>query len=71
MSYENISRQNFYNALLAGVSRCWLTEQFCNFIYDKNQVAVIGCGSVPGRYFPHCLNRHMELVSTCDIIYEQ
>lgn len=36
------------------------------------RVGVIGCGSVSGQYLPHLAKcRHVELVSTCDIIPER
>ncbi|MPZ16353.1 MAG: gfo/Idh/MocA family oxidoreductase [Luteitalea sp.] len=36
------------------------------------RVGVIGCGSVSSQYLPHLSKSpHVELVSTCDIIYER
>jgi predicted dehydrogenase len=36
------------------------------------RVGVIGCGSVSGQYLPHLSKSpHVELVSTCDIVYER
>lgn len=38
----------------------------------KIKVALIGCGSVSGMYLPHLSKSpHVELVSTCDIIYDR
>ncbi len=38
----------------------------------KIRVAVIGCGSVSNRYLPHLSESpYVELVSTCDIIYDR
>jgi predicted dehydrogenase len=43
----------------------WATQQ----ADKKIRVAVIGCGSVSGMYFPHLSKSpYVELVSTCDII---
>ncbi len=37
-----------------------------------DRVGVIGCGSVSGQYLPHLSKSpHVELVSTCDIVYER
>jgi predicted dehydrogenase len=39
---------------------------------NRVRVAVIGCGSVSGRYLPHLAKcSHVDLVSTCDIIPER
>ncbi len=38
----------------------------------KIKIGLIGCGSVSGVYLPHLSKSpHVELVSTCDIIYER
>jgi hypothetical protein len=39
---------------------------------DRVRVGIIGCGSVSNAYLPHLSKcPHVELVSTCDIIFER
>jgi predicted dehydrogenase len=75
MPYENISRQEFLQrTALAGASLLLSSlNSFAISSYDKKiRVAVIGCGSVSGRYLPHLSSSpYVEVVSTCDIIYER
>lgn len=71
----SISRKHFLQqTALAGASLLLssikgfaiLTQQ------QKIRVAVIGCGSVSTQYLPHLSKAsHVELVSTCDIIYDR
>ncbi|HEX5024393.1 MAG TPA: Gfo/Idh/MocA family oxidoreductase [Agriterribacter sp.] len=71
----NIPRRDFlqYTAI-AGVSLLMSAlEGFAFARPDKKiKVAVTGCGSVSGVYFPHLAKSpFVELVSTCDIVYER
>ncbi len=72
---KNISRQGFLQrTALAGVGLLLSSlESFALGTADKKiKVAVIGCGSVSNRYLPHLAQSpFVELVSTCDIIYER
>src|SRR5258706_8924035 len=75
MPYENISRHEFLQrTALAGASLLLSSlNSFAISSYDKKiRVAVIGCGSVSNRYLPHLSESpYVEIVSTCDIIYER
>ncbi len=72
---NNIPRRSFlqYTAV-TGVS--FLMSSLEGFAFarpdKKIKVAVIGCGSVSGVYFPHLAKSpFVELVSTCDIVYDR
>ena len=69
---NNITRQQFLQTTaMAGVGLLLSSlESFAmEFPQKKIRVAVIGCGSVSGRYLPHLSESpFVELVSTCDII---
>jgi predicted dehydrogenase len=74
---KNISRKEFltsttilgagaFLAPMVGKSAVLFSPQ------QKIKVAVIGCGSVSNQYLPHLsASPHVQLVSTCDIIYER
>src|SRR5580765_7675816 len=72
---NNITRQQFLQrTAMAGVGLLLSSlESFAmEFPQKKIRIAVIGCGSVSGRYLPHLSESpYVELVSTCDIIYER
>src|SRR6476660_7740458 len=72
---NNITRQEFLQrTAMAGVGLLLSSlEGFAmEFPQKKIRVAVIGCGSVSGRYLPHLSESpYVELVSTCDIIPER
>ena len=69
-----ISRQEFLQrTAMAGVGL--LLSSLIGFAESRRQkikVGVIGCGSVSTQYLPHLSKSSaVELVSTCDIIYER
>jgi predicted dehydrogenase len=72
---NSLSRQEFLQrTAMAGVAL--LLSSLESFALDlpqkKIKVAVIGCGSVSNRYLPHLSESpYVELVSTCDIIYDR
>ena len=72
---NNISRQEFLQrSTMAGVAMLLSSlEGFAMTKVDKKiRVAVIGCGSVSGVYLPHLTKAtHVEVVSTCDIVYQR
>lgn len=72
---NNISRQEFLQrSTMAGVAILLSSlEGFALTKPDKKiRVAVIGCGSVSGVYLPHLTKAsHVEVVSTCDIVYQR
>ncbi len=71
----NISRQEFLkHTAMAGVGL--LLSSIKSFALQqpnkKVKLAIIGCGSVSTQYLPHLSkSSFVELVSTCDIIYER
>jgi len=72
---NTISRYEFLQrTTMAGISMLLTSLQgFALTTPEKKiRVAVIGCGSVSGQYLPHLSKSpYVELVSTCDIIYER
>lgn len=72
---NNISRQQFLQrTAMAGAALLLSSlESFALTLPDKKiRVGIIGCGSVSGQYLPHLSKSpYVELVSTCDIIYER
>ena len=72
---NNISRQEFLQrSTMAGVAVLLSSlEGFAMTKADKKiRVGVIGCGSVSGVYLPHLTKApHVEVVSTCDIVYQR
>src|SRR5215813_6679911 len=72
---NNLTRQEFlHRTAMAGVGLLLSSlESFALTTADKKiKVAVIGCGSVSNRYLPHLSQSpYVELVSTCDIIYDR
>lgn len=72
---ENITRQEFLkNIAMAGAGL--LLSSIKTFAFQqpnkKVKLAIIGCGSVSTQYLPHLSkSSFVELVSTCDIIYER
>lgn len=72
---HTISRQEFLQrTAMAGVGLLLSSlENFaCALPEKKIRVAVIGCGSVSNQYLPHLSKSpYVELVSTCDIIYDR
>ena len=78
MSRKNIiSRQKFIQQFgMAGAAWVLSPKSFEGMgkieSGKKIRVAVIGCGSVSNRYLPHLSESpYVELVSTCDIIYDR
>jgi predicted dehydrogenase len=78
MSRKNmISRQKFIQQFgMAGAAWALSPKSFEGLgrieSGKKIRVAVIGCGSVSNRYLPHLSESpYVELVSTCDIIYDR
>lgn len=71
---QAISRQEFLQrTAMAGVALLLSSlESYAAPLQKKVKLAIIGCGSVSTQYLPH-LSRspYVELVSTCDIIYER
>ena len=71
----SISRKEFLQkTALAGAS--FLISSIKGLAVQNQQkkirIAIIGCGSVSTQYLPHLSKApHVELVSTCDIIYER
>jgi predicted dehydrogenase len=75
MRDKNISRQEFLQQITMA-SAAWLLSSSKGMAAalpeKKIKVAVIGCGSVSNMYLPHLSKSpFVELVSTCDIIYER
>jgi len=72
---NNITREQFLRTTaMAGVGLLLSSlESFAmEFPQKKIRIAVIGCGSVSGRYLPHLSEApFVEIVSTCDIIPER
>lgn len=72
---NTISRQEFLQRTAMASAAVLLSslESFALNTPDKKiRIAVIGCGSVSGKYFPHLSKApFVELVSACDIIYER
>jgi len=72
---HTISRYEFLQrTTMAGISMLLTSLQgFALTLSEKKiRVAVIGCGSVSGQYLPHLSKSpYVELVSTCDIIYDR
>lgn len=72
---KTLTRHEFLQrTTLAGIAL--LLSSVKSFALDQPQkkirVAVIGCGSVSGQYLPHLAKSpYVELVSTCDIIYQR
>jgi predicted dehydrogenase len=74
---STITRKEFldYTAKVAAtslLSSLALHAKSLGLADKKIKVAVIGCGSVSGQYFPHLSKcPYVELVSACDIIPER
>ena len=72
---KNISRSDFIQrSMMAGAALLLSSIEglAVEFPQKKIRVAVIGCGSVSRMYFPHLSKSpYVELVSTCDIIYDR
>jgi predicted dehydrogenase len=72
---EKITRKDFiYRAGLAGLSVALAPLDGFGFgvAQKKTRIAIIGCGSVSTQYLPHLSKSpYVELVSTCDIIYDK
>ena len=72
---ENISRQRFLQQFAiagAGFLVSSVTGLASATEQKKIKIAIIGCGSVSTQYLPHLSKSpYVELVSTCDIIYEK
>lgn len=72
---DTISRQVFLQrTAMAGAAL--LLSSLEGFALQKDEkkvrLAIIGCGSVSGVYLPHLSKSpYVELVSTCDIVYER
>jgi len=72
---KNISRSDFIQrSMMAGAAL--LLSSIEGLALEspekKVKVAIIGCGSVSTQYLPHLSKSpYVELVSTCDIIYER
>jgi len=72
---ENITRQDFLKHIaIAGAGL--LLSSIKSFALEhpnkKVKLAIIGCGSVSTQYLPHLSKSpYVDLVSTCDIIYER
>ena len=71
---NTISRQEFLQRTALSGAALLLSSLtgFAGFRQKKIKIGVIGCGSVSTQYLPH-LSRspQVELVSTCDILYER
>jgi len=72
---KNISRSDFIQrSMMAGAALLLssLEGMALESPQKKIKVAVIGCGSVSTQYLPHLSKSpYVELVSTCDIIYDR
>ena len=72
---NTITRQQFLQrTAMAGVGLLLSSlEGFAMELPQKKvRIAIIGCGSVSGRYFPHLSESpFVEIVSACDIIPER
>ena len=69
-----ISRHEFLQrtAMAGAAALLSSVEGFAIAQQKKIRLAIIGCGSVSGSYFPHLSKSpYVELVSACDIIYER
>ena len=69
-----LSRKEFLqHTTMAGVALLLSSlEGFAAAQQRKIKLGIIGCGSVSGQYLPHLSKSpHVELVSTCDIIYDR
>ncbi|MGH7492671.1 MAG: Gfo/Idh/MocA family protein [bacterium] len=75
MRAKNISRQEFLQQITmasAAVLLSSLKGMAASTQEKKIKIAIIGCGSVSNMYLPHLTKcPFVELVSTCDIIYER
>lgn len=80
MDTANVDRRQFLERTaqagaalsLAGLATTTAAHAAQSPASKKIRVAVIGCGSVSGRYFPDlAASPHAELVSACDIIPER
>jgi predicted dehydrogenase len=71
----DITRKEFLEktgSVAAGVLLSSLGAMAKGSVQGKIRVAVIGCGSVSNKYFPHLSKSpFVELVSACDIRYER
>lgn len=71
---QNLSRQEFLQrTAMAGAALLLSSlETFALNEQRKIKLGVIGCGSVSTQYLPHLSKSpYVELVSTCDIIYDR
>ncbi len=72
---KNLSRSDFIQrSMMAGAALLLTSLEglALETPQKKIKVAVIGCGSVSTQYFPHLSKSpYVELVSTCDIIYDR
>ncbi|MBC7848359.1 MAG: Gfo/Idh/MocA family oxidoreductase [Chitinophagaceae bacterium] len=71
---ENLSRSEFLRqTALAGAGLLLSSlKTFADTEQRKIRVAIIGCGSVSGQYFPHLSKSpFVEIVSCCDIIHQR
>src|SRR5215210_1206482 len=72
---ENITREDFlkYTAMAgAGLLLSSIKSFAFGQPHTKVKLAIIGCGSVSTQYLPHLSKSpHVDLVSTCDIIYDR
>jgi predicted dehydrogenase len=69
-----ISRLEFLQRTAMAGAACLLSsvESFAVAQQKKIRLGIIGCGSVSGSYLPHLSKSpYVELVSTCDIIFER
>lgn len=75
MHMKNISRKDFLQSTAMAGAAVLLSslEGFAKTRADRKiKVAVIGCGSVSGRYLPHLSESpFVEIVSVCDIRYDR
>ena len=74
MNTETMSRQAFIRQSVGAGMAALLAPLAVEAAAENKRikVAVIGCGSVSGMYFPHLSKSpHVELVSACDIIAER
>lgn len=73
--HQNITREEFLKrTAMAGAGL--LLSSIKSFALEqpdkKVKLAIIGCGSVSTQYLPHLSKSpYVELVSSCDIIYER
>src|SRR5215203_3381116 len=71
---KSISRHEFLQrTAMAGTALLLSSlESFALTQQKKIRVGIIGCGSVSTQYLPHLSKSpYVELVSTCDIIYDR